>query len=71
MIWDTSTARCPNAGCSAGVRIYDARVKAEMAAAHAAVDEAVAILRDGRAKPHKRIDKAAKDFVTDVDLASE
>src|SRR4051794_10978873 len=42
-----------------------------MAAAHAAVDEAVTILRDGRAKPHKRIDKAAKDFVTDVDLASE
>src|SRR3954463_3656988 len=42
-----------------------------MAAAHAAVDQAVTILRDGRAKPHKRIDKAAKDFVTDVDLASE
>jgi myo-inositol-1(or 4)-monophosphatase len=42
-----------------------------MAAAHAAVDEAVMILRDGRAKPHKRIDKAAKDFVTEVDLASE
>jgi myo-inositol-1(or 4)-monophosphatase len=42
-----------------------------MAAAHAAVDEAVEILRDMRAKPHERIDKAAKDFVTDVDLASE
>src|SRR6202008_836801 len=50
---------------------YDARVRAELAAAHAAVDEAVAILRDRRAKPHKRIDKAAKDFLTDVDLASE
>ena len=25
----------------------------------------------GDAKPHKRIDKAAKDFVTEVDLASE
>ena len=46
-------------------------MRAELAAAHAAVDEAVAILRDGRAKPHERIDKAAKDFLTDVDLASE
>jgi len=46
-------------------------VRAELAAAHAAVDEAVAILRDRRAKPHERIDKAAKDFLTDVDLASE
>src|SRR6476660_2338127 len=53
------------------VRNYDARVRAELAAAHAAVDEAVAILRDRRAKPHERIDKAAKDFLTDVDLASE
>jgi len=42
-----------------------------LAAAHAAVDEAVAILQDRRAKPHERIDKAAKDFLTDVDLASE
>src|SRR3954467_5898634 len=42
-----------------------------MAAAHAAVDEAVMILRDGRAKPHKRIAKAAKDFLTEVDTASE
>ena len=47
------------------------RVRAELAAAHAAVDEAVAILREGRARPHARIEKAAKDFVTDVDLASE
>src|SRR6187200_1092940 len=31
----------------------------------------VAILRDRRAKPHERIDKAAKDFLTNVDLASE
>ena len=46
-------------------------MRAELAAAHAAVDEAVAILRDRRAQPHERIDKAAKDFVTDVDLASE
>ena len=53
------------------VRNYDAWVKAELAAAHAAVDEAVAILRDRRAEPHERIDKAAKDFLTDVDLASE
>ena len=54
-----------------GGRNYDARVRTELAAAHAAVDEAVAILRDGRARPHERIDKAAKDFLTDVDLASE
>lgn len=43
----------------------------ELAAAHAAVDEAVAILRAGRTKPQTRIDKAAKDFLTEVDLASE
>lgn len=43
----------------------------ELAAAHAAVDQAVAILRAGRARPHQRIDKAAKDFLTEVDLASE
>ena len=35
------------------------------------MDEAVKILRDGRARPHKRIGKAAKDFLTEVDLASE
>jgi myo-inositol-1(or 4)-monophosphatase len=46
-------------------------VKPELAAAHAAVDEAVAILREGRARPHERINKAAKDFLTEVDLASE
>ena len=43
----------------------------ELAAAHAAVDAAVAILRDGRSRPHQRVDKAAKDFLTEVDLASE
>ena len=53
------------------IRTYDARVSPELAAAHAAVDEAVKILRDGRARPHKRIGKAAKDFLTEVDLASE
>jgi 2-dehydro-3-deoxyphosphogluconate aldolase / (4S)-4-hydroxy-2-oxoglutarate aldolase len=52
-------------------RNYDARVRAGLVAAHAALDEAVAILRDGRARPHERITKAAKDFLTDVDLASE
>jgi len=31
----------------------------------------VAVLRAGRGRPHKRIDKAAKDFLTEVDLASE
>ncbi|MDA0183273.1 inositol monophosphatase family protein [Solirubrobacter phytolaccae] len=41
------------------------------AAAHAAVDEAVAVLRAGRDKPLDRIGKAAKDFLTEVDLASE
>ena len=46
-------------------------MRAELAAAHAAVDEAVAILLDRRAKPHERIDKAAEDFLTDVDLAGE
>ena len=40
-------------------------------AAHTAVDEAVRILRDGRIRPHKRIGKPAKDFLTEVDLASE
>ncbi len=43
----------------------------ELAAAHAAVDEAVAILRQERTRPQKRIDKATKDFLTEVDLASE
>jgi myo-inositol-1(or 4)-monophosphatase len=46
-------------------------VREELTAAHAAVDEAVAILRDRRDRPHERIDKAAKDFLTDVDLACE
>jgi myo-inositol-1(or 4)-monophosphatase len=46
-------------------------VRQELAAAHAAVDEAVAILRAGRAQPHQRIAKAAKDFMTEVDLQSE
>jgi myo-inositol-1(or 4)-monophosphatase len=46
-------------------------VRPELAAAHAAVDEAVAILREGRARPHERIAKAAKDFYTEVDVASE
>ena len=41
-------------------------MRTELAAAHAAVDEAVAILRDGRARPHQRITKAAKDFLTEV-----
>ncbi len=46
-------------------------MRRELAAAHAAVDEAVAILRAGRARPHQRVAKAAKDFVTEVDLESE
>ena len=43
----------------------------ELAAAHAAVDQAVGVLRDGWGRPHQRVDKAAKDFLTEVDLASE
>ncbi len=43
----------------------------ELQAAHAAVDEAVAVLRAGRERPLTRIGKAAKDFLTEVDLASE
>jgi myo-inositol-1(or 4)-monophosphatase len=46
-------------------------VKRELEAAHAAVDEAVMVLRDGREQPLTRIGKAAKDFLTEVDLASE
>ena len=46
-------------------------MRAELAAANAAVDEAVAILRAGRDEPLTRIGKAAKDFLTEVDLASE
>jgi myo-inositol-1(or 4)-monophosphatase len=61
----------PEARNPGRVRNYDDRVRPELAAAHAAVDEAVAILREGRARPHQRIEKAAKDFLTDVDLASE
>jgi myo-inositol-1(or 4)-monophosphatase len=43
----------------------------ELAAAHAAVDEAVTVLRAGRDQPHTRTAKAAKDFLTEVDTASE
>ena len=46
-------------------------MRAELAAANGAVDEAVAILRAGRDEPLTRIGKAAKDFLTEVDLASE
>ena len=46
-------------------------MKRELAAAHAAVDDAVAVLREGRERPLARIGKAAKDFLTEVDLASE
>jgi myo-inositol-1(or 4)-monophosphatase len=46
-------------------------MKSELAAAHAAVDEAVAVLRAGRGQSHSRITKADKDFLTEVDLASE
>jgi myo-inositol-1(or 4)-monophosphatase len=41
------------------------------AAAHTAVDDAVAVLREGRGEPLARIGKAAKDFLTEVDLAAE
>ena len=43
----------------------------ELAAAHAAVDDAVQVLLEGRREPLTRTAKAAKDFLTEVDLASE
>ena len=46
-------------------------MSSELDAAHAAVDEAVAVLRAGRERPLTRIGKAAKDFLTEVDLAAE
>jgi myo-inositol-1(or 4)-monophosphatase len=46
-------------------------LETELAAAHAAVDDAVQILIDGRRRPLTRTPKAAKDFLTEVDLASE
>jgi myo-inositol-1(or 4)-monophosphatase len=46
-------------------------VRPELEAANAAVDEAVAIVRAGRDTKLTRIGKAAKDFLTEVDLASE
>jgi myo-inositol-1(or 4)-monophosphatase len=42
-----------------------------LAAAHAAVDDAAAVLREGRGRPLTRTAKAAKDFLTEVDLAAE
>jgi myo-inositol-1(or 4)-monophosphatase len=46
-------------------------VRPELAVAHAAVDDAVAVLREGRNAPLARIGKTAKDFLTEVDLAAE
>jgi myo-inositol-1(or 4)-monophosphatase len=46
-------------------------VTRELQAARAAVDEGVAVLRAHRGERLKRIGKAAKDFLTEVDLASE
>lgn len=48
-------------------------LETELVAAHAAVDDASAILRDGRASRSslRRIRKGEKDFLTEVDLASE
>jgi myo-inositol-1(or 4)-monophosphatase len=45
----------------------------ELSAAHRAVDDAAAVLREGRADSRSlaRIAKGAKDFLTEVDLASE
>lgn len=45
----------------------------ELSAAHEAVDRAVTALRESRDSHRslERIDKAAKDFVTEVDLSSE
>jgi myo-inositol-1(or 4)-monophosphatase len=48
-------------------------VTRELAAANAAVDDAVEILREARASgaPLHRTQKAAKDYLTEVDMASE
>jgi len=46
-------------------------VKRELEAAHAAVDGAVTLLRERRDERHTRTSKAAKDFLTEVDTASE
>jgi myo-inositol-1(or 4)-monophosphatase len=48
-------------------------VNRELAAANAAVDDAVEVLREARASgaPLHRTRKAAKDFLTEVDVASE
>ena len=46
-------------------------MKRELEAAHAAVDEAVTLLRERRDERHTRTSKAAKDFLTQVDTASE
>jgi len=43
----------------------------ELEAAHAAVDGAVTLLRERRDERHTRTAKAAKDFLTEVDTASE
>src|SRR3954453_10934886 len=45
----------------------------ELRAAHRAVDDAVAILREARASSRglERVAKQPKDFVTEVDVASE
>ena len=64
-------ARARGAASRIVARQYAGGVRAELAAAHAAVDEAVAVLRAGRDEPLTRIGKAAKDFLTEVDLASE
>jgi myo-inositol-1(or 4)-monophosphatase len=48
-------------------------LETELEAAHAAVDDGVAVLRERRAVRGtlQRVSKAAKDFLTEVDLASE
>ena len=46
-------------------------LETELNAAHAAVDDAVQVLVEGRREPLTRTAEAAKDFLTEVDLASE
>src|SRR5690349_11771933 len=63
------TTRAPSPRCWSPCHVKG--VNRELAAAHAAVDEAVALLRARRDERHTRTAKAAKDFLTEVDTASE
>src|SRR4051794_33835964 len=65
----TTRGRSPR--CWSPCRVRVRGVKRELEAAHAAVDGAVELLRARRDERHTRTAKAAKDFLTEVDTASE